>query len=216
MSQPSWQPWQDRDERPSEPGRDAPADVPANRPWSGTHAPVARPWPGYAAPQGYAAAQPVGSAMLASHADRERAVDVLRAGYGEGRLEKSEFDKRVERAYAARTVGELALLVADLPLGPVPQPAPFTAVPRTFLPAPRPRANGKAVGAAVCGLLCVPTFGFTGIPAVILGHTARAEIERTGESGDGLALTGLVFGWLSIAAWSVLMTLMVAVGLASG
>ncbi|MEV7073003.1 DUF1707 and DUF4190 domain-containing protein [Streptomyces sp. NPDC093990] len=154
--------------------------------------------------------------MLASHADRERAVDVLRAGYGEGRLEKGEFDKRVERAYAARTVGELALLVSDLPVGPVPQPAPVTAVPRTFLPAPRPRANGKAVGAAVCGLLCVPTFGFTGIPAVILGHAARAEIERTGESGDGLALTGLVFGWLSIAAWSVMMTLLVAVGLASG
>ncbi|MER6286486.1 DUF1707 and DUF4190 domain-containing protein [Streptomyces sviceus] len=154
--------------------------------------------------------------MLASHADRERAVDVLRAGYGEGRLEKGEFDKRVERAYGARTVGELALLVADLPLGPVPQPAPVTAVPRTFLPAPRPRANGKAVGAAVCGLLCVPTLGFTGIPAVILGHTARAEIERTGEGGDGLALTGLVFGWLSIAAWSILMTLAVAVGLASG
>ncbi|WUA29831.1 DUF1707 and DUF4190 domain-containing protein [Streptomyces canus] len=154
--------------------------------------------------------------MLASHADRERAVDVLRAGYGEGRLEKDEFDKRVERAYGARTVGELALLVSDLPLGPVPQPAPFTAVPRTFLPAPRPRANGKAVGAAVCGLLCVPTFGFTGIPAVILGHAARAEIERTGEGGDGLALTGLVFGWLSIAAWSILMTLLIAVGLASG
>ncbi|WTY09821.1 DUF1707 and DUF4190 domain-containing protein [Streptomyces canus] len=154
--------------------------------------------------------------MLASHPDRERAVDVLRAGYAEGRLEKDEFDKRVERAYGARTVGELALLVSDLPLGPVPQPAPFTAVPRTFLPAPRPRANGKAVGAAVCGLLCVPTFGFTGIPAVILGHAARAEIDRTGEGGDGLALTGLVFGWLSIAAWSILMTLLIAVGLASG
>ncbi|WP_328753366.1 DUF1707 and DUF4190 domain-containing protein [Streptomyces sp. NBC_00285] len=155
--------------------------------------------------------------MLASHADRERAVDVLRAGYGEGRLEKEEFDRRVGRAYAARTVGELALLVADLPQGPVPQvAAAVTAVPRTFLPAPRPRANGKAVGAAVCGLLCVPTFGFTGIPAVILGHTARTEIERTGESGDGLALTGLVFGWLSIAAWAVLLTLLIAVGLASG
>ena len=206
MSQPSWQPWQGNDESSSGPGRDGPAAGP----WSGSHAPVARPWPGYAAPQ------PVGSAMLASHADRERAVDVLRAGYGEGRLEKGEFDKRVERAYSARTVGELALLVSDLPLGPVPQPAPVTAVPRTFLPAPRPRANGKAVGAAVCGLLCVPTFGFTGIPAVILGHAARAEMERTGESGDGLALTGLVFGWLSIAAWTVLMTLLVAVGLASG
>ncbi len=210
VSQPSWQPWQGKDESPSGPGRDGPAAGS----WSGAHVPVARPWPGYAAP--YAVPQPNASAMLASHADRERAVDVLRAGYGEGRLEKGEFDKRVERAYGARTVGELALLVADLPLGPVPQPAPVTAVPRTFLPAPRPRANGKAVGAAVCGLLCVPTFGFTGIPAVILGHTARAEIGRTGEGGDGLALTGLVFGWLSIAAWSILMTLMVAVGLASG
>ncbi|WP_404828134.1 DUF1707 and DUF4190 domain-containing protein [Streptomyces canus] len=207
MSQP-WQPWQGKDESASGPGRDGPAA----RPWTGAHTPVARPWPAYPAPQ----AQPSASAMLASHADRERAVDVLRAGYGEGRLEKAEFDKRVERAYGARTVGELALLVSDLPLGPVPQPAPFTAVPRTFLPAPRPRANGKAVGAAVCGLLCVPTFGFTGIPAVILGHAARAEIDRTGEGGDGLALTGLVLGWLSIAAWSILMTLMIAVGLASG
>ncbi|WP_435805824.1 DUF1707 and DUF4190 domain-containing protein [Streptomyces canus] len=207
MSQP-WQPWQGKDESASGPGRDGPAA----RPWAGAHTPLARPWPAYPVPQ----AQPGASAMLASHADRERAVDVLRAGYGEGRLEKAEFDKRVERAYGARTVGELALLVSDLPLGPVPQPAPFTAVPRTFLPAPRPRANGKAVGAAVCGLLCVPTFGFTGIPAVILGHAARAEIDRTGEGGDGLALTGLVLGWLSIAAWSILMTLLIAVGLASG
>ena len=208
MSQPSWQAWQGKDESPSEPGRDGPAA----RPWTGAHAPVARPWPAYPVPQ----APPSASAMLASHADRERAVDVLRAGYGEGRLEKGEFDKRVERAYGARTVGELALLVSDLPLGPMPQPAPVTAVPRTFLPAPRPRANGKAVGAAVCGLLCVPTLGFTGIPAVILGHAARAEIDRTGESGDGLALTGLVLGWLSIASWSILMTLLIAVGLASG
>ncbi|MDH6497238.1 hypothetical protein RKD27_003897 [Streptomyces sp. SAI-126] len=221
VSQPPWQPWQGNDESSPEQGRDAPAadawsgtHAPVARPWSGAGGPVGRPWPGYTAP--YAAPQAAASAMLASHADRERAVDVLRAGYGEGRLEKAEFDKRVERAYGARTVGELALLVSDLPLGPVPQPAPVTAVPRTFLPAPRPRANGKAVGAAVCGLLCVPTFGFTGIPAVILGHAARAEMERTGEGGDGLALTGLVFGWLSIAAWSVLMTLMVAVGLASG
>lgn len=235
MSQPSWRPWEGEGEAPvsgapdagqgrgvPRPGSGADAsverpypyrageDVSAERPWRGAHAPVARPWPGYAVPQ-------AAPSMLASHADRERAVDVLRAGYGEGRMEKDEFDRRVGRAYAARTVGELALLVADLPQGPVPQvAAAVAAVPRTFLPAPRPRANGKAVGAAVCGLLCVPTFGFTGIPAVILGHTARTEIERTGESGDGLALTGLVFGWLSIAAWAVLLTLLIAVGLASG
>jgi hypothetical protein len=155
--------------------------------------------------------------MLASHADRERAVDVLRAGYGEGRLEKGEFDRRVARAYAARTVGELALLVGDLPQGPIAQPA--AAVPRTFLPVvpmPRPRTNGKAVGAAVCGVLCLPSFGFTGIPAVVLGQAARSEIQRTGEGGDGLALLGLVLGWMSVAAWTVFLTLLLAVAIGGG
>lgn len=152
--------------------------------------------------------------MLASHADRERAVDVLRAGYGEGRLEKAEFDRRVARAYATRTVGELALLVGDLPQGPMAQPA--MAVPRTFVALPRPRTNGKAVGAAVCGVLCLPSFGLTGIPAVVLGQAARSEIQRTGEGGDGLALLGLVLGWMSVAAWTVFLTLALAVAIGGG
>jgi DUF1707 SHOCT-like domain/Domain of unknown function (DUF4190) len=151
--------------------------------------------------------------MLASHADRERAVDVLRAGYGEGRLEKAEFDTRVGRAYAARTVGELALLVADLPAGPVPQPG-VVGVPPTFAPAPRPRTNGKAVAAAMCGLLCLPTIGLTGLPAVVLGHAARSEIRHSGEGGDGLAITGLVLGWLSLAGWALIVTLLIFAGLA--
>ncbi|MET8812705.1 DUF1707 and DUF4190 domain-containing protein [Streptomyces sp. NPDC004549] len=147
--------------------------------------------------------------LLASHADRERTVDVLRAGYGEGRLDKGEFDRRVERAYAARTVGELALVVADLPHGPVPQQTALGPVPPAFLPPPRPATNGKAVGAAVCGLLCLLTAGLTGIPAIVLGHTARGEIRRTGEDGDGLALIGLVMGWLSAAGWSVFWLLLI-------
>jgi hypothetical protein len=150
--------------------------------------------------------------MLASHADRERAVDVLRAGYAEGRMEHGEFDKRVARAYAARTVGELAVLVADLPQGPVPHPATVQA----FAPVARARTNGKAVGAALCGLLCVPTFGLTGIPAVVLGHMARSEIRRSGEGGDGLALTGLVLGWLSTAGWALVMVLVAAVTVTVG
>jgi hypothetical protein len=174
------------------------------QPWQSGQG-VPQPWQGHGAPS-----------MLASHADRERAVDVLRAGYGEGRLEHSEFEKRVARAYAARTVGELAVLVADLPSGPVPQPAAVAAVPQTFLPVPHRQTNAKAIGAAVCGLLCVPTLGLTGIPAVILGHAARNEIGRTGEGGDGLALTGLVLGWLSTAGWALVLTLLFAVALASG
>ncbi|MEU3841651.1 DUF1707 and DUF4190 domain-containing protein [Streptomyces sp. NPDC028635] len=155
-------------------------------------------------------------AVLASHAERERAVDVLRAGYGEGRLERAEFEERVGRAYAARTVGELASLVADLPQGPVPPSVPAVLAPGVFGAVPRPRTNGKAVGAAVCGLLCVPTAGLTGIPAVVLGHVARSEIRRTGELGEGLAMTGLVLGWLATAGWALVLLLMTAVSLAVG
>jgi uncharacterized protein DUF1707/uncharacterized protein DUF4190 len=205
MTHPSWQPWQ---------GKEAPPM------WQGSHAP--QRWQGDGVPQvwaGHGGAAQVwagqGSpSMLASHADRERAVDVLRAGYGEGRLEQPEFEKRVGRAYAARTVGELALLVADLPQGPVPHPAPVTSVPGTFLPV-RPRTNGKAVGAAVCGGMCLVTFGLTGIPAVVLGHAARAEIRRTGDAGDALALTGLVLGWLSTIGWALILTAMIVAAAAS-
>ncbi|MFI9153784.1 DUF1707 and DUF4190 domain-containing protein [Streptomyces sp. NPDC053367] len=153
--------------------------------------PAWQPWSGQNAP-----------AMLASHADRERAVDVLRAGFGEGRLERAEFEKRVERAYTARTVGELALLVADLPQGPM-HPMHAQQTPAVFVPVGRPKTNEKALGAAVCGGLVFFTGGLTGIPAVVLGHAARGEIRRTGEGGDGLALAGLILGWMAVAAWGV-------------
>jgi uncharacterized protein DUF1707 len=57
---------------------------------------------------------------LASSADRERAVGVLRAGFTEGRLTQEELDDRVARAYAARTYQDLWILTADLPAGPLP------------------------------------------------------------------------------------------------
>ncbi|MGW2523216.1 DUF1707 and DUF4190 domain-containing protein [Streptomyces sp. NPDC001617] len=172
------------------------------QPWESGQG-VPQPWQGHSAPP-----------MLASHADRERAVDVLRAGYGEGRLEHAEFEKRVGRAYAARTVGELALLVADLPQGPVPVNRVAPPAPATFMPA-APPTNGKAVGAMVCGVLTFPTFGLTGIPAVILGHTARTEMQHSGERGEGLAMTGLVLGWLSVAGWVMVITILIAAAIAS-
>lgn len=48
-------------------------------------------------------------------ADRERTVDLLRSALGEGLLEPEEADGRVERALSARTAGELASVVGDLP-----------------------------------------------------------------------------------------------------
>ncbi|MFD6189208.1 MULTISPECIES: DUF1707 domain-containing protein [unclassified Streptomyces] len=54
-------------------------------------------------------------ALRASHTDRDRAVDLLSAAAGDGRLTPEELDERVGAALTARTQGELAALTADLP-----------------------------------------------------------------------------------------------------
>ncbi|MEU1598027.1 DUF1707 domain-containing protein [Streptomyces sp. NPDC005708] len=53
--------------------------------------------------------------LRASHADRDRVVDVLRIAAGDGRLTSEELDDRLEAALSARTVGELSVLTGDLP-----------------------------------------------------------------------------------------------------
>jgi hypothetical protein len=53
--------------------------------------------------------------ILASDAERERSVELLRNAAGEGRLTLEEFSRRVGLAYAARTDQELASLARDLP-----------------------------------------------------------------------------------------------------
>ncbi len=72
------------------------------------------------------------SELRASHEDRDRVVELLRVSAGDGRLTAEELDERLEQAMTARTYGELARLVADLPVhgGPVAVPAPAAAAVR--------------------------------------------------------------------------------------
>lgn len=158
--------------------------------------------------------------MRASHADRERAADVLKAGYAEGRLSKSEYDDRLARVYRAATYGELNGVISDLPQGPVPLPPPpppmpvaYPMVPRTFHPAypvaPLAPTNSSATGALICGVLTPVTWGVTAIPAVILGHKARTEIRRSGERGEGYATAGLVLGYLTLSFGALFFLLMI-------
>jgi hypothetical protein len=56
--------------------------------------------------------------MRASHEDRDRVVEVLRVAAGDGRLTAEELDERLEHALTARTFGELAALIRDLPAAP--------------------------------------------------------------------------------------------------
>ncbi|WP_308191867.1 DUF1707 and DUF4190 domain-containing protein [Kitasatospora humi] len=162
------------------------------------------PAPAYGAPVPYGSPH---AAMRAAHTDRERTVDVLKAAYAEGRLSAAEYGERFEVAHSAQTYGQLAQLVADLPAGPglAPPVAPMP-VPATFMPPPaRPAPNNSmAVASLVLGLLCVPTMGALGLPAVITGHVARGQISRTKESGDGMATAGLVLGYLSVAGWAMM------------
>lgn len=53
--------------------------------------------------------------MRASDSERDRVAERLRDAVAEGRLEMDEFEQRLDAAFKARTHGELAPLVRDLP-----------------------------------------------------------------------------------------------------
>jgi hypothetical protein len=71
----------------------------------------------------------------ASDADRDTAVDILCASAADGRLTMTELDERLGAALSARTLRQLAELIADL----FPAPAPVRPVPRPALAVPGDR-----------------------------------------------------------------------------
>jgi hypothetical protein len=70
------------------------------------------------------------TALRASDGDRRAVAERLGTALTDGRLDVGEYDERLARAYAARTQGELAPLLADLPAAsgrPRPPAPPGTA-----------------------------------------------------------------------------------------
>lgn len=59
-----------------------------------------------------------------------------------------------------------------------------------------PRTNSLAIVALVLGLV----FPLAAIP---VGHISLGQIGRTGEQGRGLAIAGLVLGYLTLAIWVI-------------
>ncbi|MGR6918352.1 DUF4190 domain-containing protein [[Actinomadura] parvosata] len=66
---------------------------------------------------------------------------------------------------------------------------------------PQRRTNGLSVAALVLGLTGFITCGFTSILAVIFGHVALTQIRRDGTDGRGMAVGGLVLGWVLTGLW---------------
>lgn len=163
--------------------------------------------------------------MRASTADRERAVDVLKAAFAEGRLDQGEYADRVGLAYSSRTYSELAALTADLPVGPlgtmpampmmpvmpiqpgyaqpgvtyvpVPVPVPVPYQPAPVVPQGR-QTNGMAVAAFVFGLGTIVTAGVTAPIALILAIAALIKLQRTDEKGMGLAVAAVFVTLLAL------------------
>jgi hypothetical protein len=65
---------------------------------------------------GYVNSRPTPHDLRASDADRERVVALLAQATADGRLTLDEHSQRVQRAYTARTLGDLAALTDDLAL----------------------------------------------------------------------------------------------------
>ena len=95
-----------------------------------------------------------GGRLRASRADREQVIDVLKAAFVHGQLDRDEFDLRVGRALTSRTYADLAALTADIP-------ARLT---RARPPEPaRKSVNEKAVAAMACA-----TAAFIGVWPVMM------------------------------------------------
>jgi hypothetical protein len=65
-----------------------------------------------------------------------------------------------------------------------------------------PQTNQKALWSMILGILGIVCCGiFAGIPALILGNSAKKEIASSGgaQTGDGMAKAGVILGWISIA-----------------
>lgn len=86
----------------------------------------------------------------------------------------------------------LAAPATTAPVGAPPPPLPKMEPPTT---------SGLAITSLVCGIFGLFTF-ITALPAVICGHIAQSQIkkEKGRKTGAGMALAGLIMGYVMIAA----------------
>lgn len=110
-------------------------------------------------------------------------------------------------------------LTTGSPLAP-PPPSSGTA---TFAPpsyaraplyAPAAPTNGFAIAALICGL--VGACGVGSILAIVFGNVSRRQIIERGERGDGMALAGIILGWIGVAGIAIWIVVIVVAAAQSG
>jgi uncharacterized membrane protein len=74
-----------------------------------------------------------------------------------------------------------------------PPPPPPAGMPSAPAPVVASGTNGLAIASFVCSLLCISLVG------VILGHIAMSQMKKNPQDGRGLAIAGLVLGYIGLA-----------------
>jgi hypothetical protein len=63
-----------------------------------------------------------------------------------------------------------------------------------------------SLACSLSGVLC----GFSAILGIVFGHIALSQIKRTGQGGRGLAIAGLIAGYIMVAITVVLVIALAA------
>jgi len=87
-------------------------------------------------------------------------------------------------------------------------PAPPAQWPAPPWSGPQPsRTNGFAIASLVCACAQVvvwPLAFALAVAAIVTGHVARHQIRQTGEGGSGIALAGLIAGYVGLVLYILL------------
>jgi hypothetical protein len=129
--------------------------------------------------------------LRTSHADREQAIDVLKAAFVQGRLTKDEFSLRVGQVLASRTYADLGALTADIPgwVTSAQPPAGHAREPGrvlSFKTAARVGAVGASPAVASAAVVMMQSSGVPAVAGVLL-------VGLTGVFAAGLLTALLMF-----------------------
>ena len=124
--------------------------------------------------------------LLASHAEREQVIALLKTAFVQERLAKDEFDLRVGWALTSRTCGELAALTADIP----------ARLPETQLPQTAPEWSNKKVAAVV-------TCALAGWLSVVAAGSFWVADQGPAQRSPGVGIVVILLHVSIISVWLI-------------
>ncbi len=105
---------------------------------------------------------------------------------------------------------------AAAPAAPAAPAQPVVTPGAPYAPRPVASTNGLAIASLVvsiaAGLVSCGTLSFIG---AILGHVALNQIKTSRQGGRGLAIGGIVTGWVITGIWVIVIAILIAAGAAS-